>query len=170
VPRRVDQIQPIRISIFCFVVQADAFCLDSDAALALEIHGIEELFVHLALGERAGHFEQAVGKRGFAVVDVRDDAEIPYESWIHVPRLSPSFAIAFTFFNYRQEPLLLRTIRHTHARLPQLACCKQKTVPSNIQFATSRAFAQPGRKAGRRQLTVDSEKGEEFGKWLSSQA
>jgi hypothetical protein len=77
------------------------------------------LFVHFALGERASHFQQAVGKRGFAVVDVRDDAEIPYESWIHVTRLSPSFAIAFTFFSYRQEPLLLRTIRHARARLPQ---------------------------------------------------
>jgi len=40
--------------------------------------------VHLTFGKRTGHFEQAVGQRGFAVVDVRDDAEIPYESWIHV--------------------------------------------------------------------------------------
>jgi hypothetical protein len=45
------------------------------------------LFVHFALRERASHFEQAVGKRGLAMVDVRDDAEIPYEFWIHLFRL-----------------------------------------------------------------------------------
>src|SRR5207237_9285981 len=77
-------------SIFGFVVQANAFRFDGDAALALQIHGVEHLFVHLAFGKRSGHFEQTVGQRGFAVVDVRDDAEIAYEFWIHVTRLSPS--------------------------------------------------------------------------------
>jgi hypothetical protein len=84
-------------------MQADALCFDGDAALALQIHGVEHLFVHLAFGKRAGHFEQAVGKRRFAVVDVRDDAEIPYEFWIHVTRLSPSFGIAFNLFSYRKS-------------------------------------------------------------------
>jgi hypothetical protein len=68
------------------------------------------------------------------VVDVRDDAEIPYELWIHVSRLSLSAAIAFSLFSYRQEPLLLRTIRHT----------RSETVPSNIQFATNSGHVQHG--------------------------
>jgi hypothetical protein len=41
--------------------------------------------VHLALRERAGHFEQAIGKRGFAVIDVRDDTKIADELWVHLP-------------------------------------------------------------------------------------
>ncbi len=84
VTRRIDQVEAISVSVFRVVVQADAFGLDGDAALALQIHGVEYLFVHLALGERAGHFQQAVRKRGLTVVDMRDDAEIAYELWIHL--------------------------------------------------------------------------------------
>jgi hypothetical protein len=80
----VDQVQPIRVSILCGVVEANALGFDRDAALALEVHRVEELLVyHFALRKRAGHFEQAIGKRRLTVVDVRDDTEIPYELWIH---------------------------------------------------------------------------------------
>ena len=81
---RVDQVEPVVVSVFGLVMQADAFGFDGDAALALQVHGVEHLLVHFALSERAGHFQQAVGERGFAVVDVRDDAEIAYELWIHL--------------------------------------------------------------------------------------
>jgi hypothetical protein len=40
--------------------------------------------MHLALGERAGKFQQAVGQGGFAVVNVRNDAEIADVLGIHV--------------------------------------------------------------------------------------
>jgi hypothetical protein len=53
--------------------------LDRDAALLLEVHRVEMLVGHLALSDGAGVFEQAVGERGLAVVDVRDDAEIAGE-------------------------------------------------------------------------------------------
>jgi hypothetical protein len=32
--------------------------------------------LHLARGERPGQFQQAVGQRGFAVVDMRDDRKV----------------------------------------------------------------------------------------------
>src|SRR5882757_9758227 len=51
--------------------------LDGDAALPLQIHCVQNLGLHLARGERAGQFEKTVRQRGFAVVDVRDDREIP---------------------------------------------------------------------------------------------
>jgi hypothetical protein len=66
-------------------MQADAFRFDGDAALALQIHGVEHLLVHFALRKRPGHFEQAIGKRGFAVIDVRDDTKIADELWVHLP-------------------------------------------------------------------------------------
>jgi hypothetical protein len=47
--------------------------------------------VHLALRERPGHFQQPIGKRGFAVVNVRDDTEIAYELWVHSCPLPPGF-------------------------------------------------------------------------------
>ena len=79
----VDQIEAVFVAIFCGVMEADALSLDGDAALALQVHRIEHLLVHLALGERAGKLQQAVGKRGFAVVDMRDDAKIPDVLGIH---------------------------------------------------------------------------------------
>ena len=43
------------------VVQAHGVSLDGDAALALQVHGVQHLLHHFALRERAGRFEQAVG-------------------------------------------------------------------------------------------------------------
>ena len=57
--------------------------LDRDAALALQVHRIEQLFLHLAVGNCAGAMQQAVGKRRFSVVDVGDDAEISYVRCVH---------------------------------------------------------------------------------------
>jgi len=117
-------------------VQANAFCFDGDAALALEIHRVKDLFVHFALRQRAGHFEQAVSERGFAVVDMRDDAEIPYELRVHFSRL-PIFSIAGR----------MRMVRPIFRR----ACCfrtsdtrSEKPCRMNIQFATSAAARQQG--------------------------
>ena len=60
-----------------------ALRLDRDALLALEVHRVEHLLRHLALRERAGHLEQAVGQRGLAVVDVGDDAEVADVGLVH---------------------------------------------------------------------------------------
>ena len=43
---------------------------------SLDIHVVEHLFLHLARGEAAGILNQAVGKGGFAVVDMGDDGKI----------------------------------------------------------------------------------------------
>ena len=64
-------------------MEANAFGFDGNAALAFEVHRIEHLLVHLPLAERAGEFEKAVGKRGFAVVNVRDDAKISDVTGVH---------------------------------------------------------------------------------------
>ncbi len=58
------------------VVQADRVRLDGDAALALEVHRVEDLRLHLARLQRAGDLEKAVGERRLAVVDVRDDRKV----------------------------------------------------------------------------------------------
>src|ERR1700756_475203 len=83
----VDQIQPIGVAVFGYVMPPNAFRLDGDAAFALKVHGVQNLRRHFAFREATGHFDQAVGKRGFAVIDVRDDAEISLELWVHVPVL-----------------------------------------------------------------------------------
>ena len=61
VPRRVDQIQLIRLTVDGAVLHAHRFSLDGDALLALEVHRVEHLRGHLALGERACALEQPIG-------------------------------------------------------------------------------------------------------------
>jgi hypothetical protein len=110
------------------------------------------LFVHFTLAQGSRHFEQAVGQRRFAVVDVRDDAEIPYELWVHVAQLPLGLRLTFILqllriFSYRQEPLLSRTIRYTQplaATLSGAAEQAQEPCRVSIQFATIRIRRLPG--------------------------
>ncbi len=73
---RVDEVELVDLPVRSGEVQADRLRLDRDPALALDVHLVEELRAHLALGERTGDLEDAVGERGFSVIDVRDDREI----------------------------------------------------------------------------------------------
>ena len=79
----VDQVELVGLAVLRGVHHADGVGFDGDAALALQVHGVEHLGLHLARGERSGEFQQAVGQRGFTVVDVRDDREIAEESGVH---------------------------------------------------------------------------------------
>ena len=73
---RVDQVQLVCLSVGCGVSHAHGRGLDGYTFFALEVHAIEELRLHLAIGNCAGNLEQAIRKRGLAVVDVRDNAEV----------------------------------------------------------------------------------------------
>ena len=73
---RVDQVEHVVLAVLRLVVEAHGLRLDGDAALALDIHGIEHLLLHLAAVEPAGQLDQPVGERRFAVVDMGDDREI----------------------------------------------------------------------------------------------
>src|SRR5260370_23917250 len=125
-------------------MQANTFCLDGDAALALEVHGIENLFVHFARRERPGHLEETIRERGFAVVDVRDDAEISNELRVHCSGLQNVLAYQFSQLRAGFEP---------PARFFRRACrfrtsdtCSAKTVPykhsvcHNSQAASARSL------------------------------
>jgi hypothetical protein len=73
------------------VIEAHGLGLDGDAALALDVHGIEHLLLacHLARVEPAGHLDEAVGKRRLPVVDMGDDGEVAdvFQWGCHGPRL-----------------------------------------------------------------------------------
>ena len=83
VARCIDQVELIIDTVLRAVVQSHRVGFDSDAALAFQIHRIQHLRHHFALAERARHFKQTVRERGLAVVDVRNDAEIPDSLGIH---------------------------------------------------------------------------------------
>ncbi len=77
VPRRVEQIEPVFLSRLARVPHRDRMRFNRDSALAFEIHRIEQLILLVALVDRAGALEQSIRKRCLAVIDMRDDAEIP---------------------------------------------------------------------------------------------
>ena len=80
---RVDQIEDVVLAVVGAVGQPNGVRLDGDAALALEVHAVEDLRLHLARLEGARQFEQAVGQRRLAVVDVGDDREIADVALVH---------------------------------------------------------------------------------------
>ena len=74
---RVDQVKGVVLAVVGAVGQRDGMRLDRDAALALEVHVVEQLLLHVAQGDGLRLLENAVGKRALAVVNMCNDAEIP---------------------------------------------------------------------------------------------
>ena len=75
-PWGIDEVELIIDTILGDIAQGDALRLDGDAALALEIHRVEHLLLHLALLQAATHLDEPIGERTLAVVDMGDDREI----------------------------------------------------------------------------------------------
>ncbi len=75
-PRRVHQIEGVGVAVLGLVFQAHGLRLDGDAPLALDIHRIEHLVLHLARREPAAELDQPVGQGRFPMVDMGDDREI----------------------------------------------------------------------------------------------
>ena len=73
---RVDHVQLVGLAVAGLVAQRHALRLDRDAALALQVHGVEHLLLHLAGFQAAAQLDEAVGQRGLAVIDVRDDGKV----------------------------------------------------------------------------------------------
>ncbi len=73
---RVHQVKDIVLAVPRLVVQPDGLRLDRDAALALDIHGIEHLVAEVALIHAAGQLDQPIGQRRLAMVDMGDDREV----------------------------------------------------------------------------------------------
>ena len=74
--RRVDQVQLVELPVLGAIVEAHGLRLDGDAALPLDIHGIEHLLLHLPRRKPAAELDQAVCQRRLAVVDMGDDGEV----------------------------------------------------------------------------------------------
>ena len=73
---RVHQVEDVGLAVLGPVFEPHGLRLDGDAALALDVHRIEHLLDHLALGDRPGLLDQPVGERRLAVVDMGDDREV----------------------------------------------------------------------------------------------
>jgi hypothetical protein len=74
----VDQVELVALP-----MDADRLGLDGDPALALELHRVEQLVAHLALGDGVGQLEDPVRERRLPVVDVGDDREVADPALLH---------------------------------------------------------------------------------------
>ena len=83
VARRINQIELVDVAVARLVHHAHSMGFDGDATLPLEVHVVEDLGLHLAIGHRSGQFQQPVAESRLAVVDVRDDGEVAKETGVH---------------------------------------------------------------------------------------
>ena len=88
----VDEVELVGVTVVRLIHHADGVRLDSDAALALKVHGVEHLGLHFARSQRTGELEEPVGEGGLAVVDVRDDREVADVTWIHFVAGRPQYS------------------------------------------------------------------------------
>ena len=86
VTRRVDEIKAVGFAVARLVGERGGLRLDGDATLALEVHRIEHLRLHLAVCEPPTLLDEAVGQRALAVVDVGDDGEVA-DQFLHKPAI-----------------------------------------------------------------------------------
>ena len=76
---RVDQVHCVHLAVASLVTQSGRLCLDRNPALALEVHRVEDLRLHFAVGKAAAELDKAIRQRRLAVVDVRDDRKVADE-------------------------------------------------------------------------------------------
>src|SRR2546426_8090410 len=109
------------------VVHAHRVELDRDAALALQVHRVEDLLPHQTLVERARELDGAVGQGRLAVVDVGHDREVADVILAHVG------------LKYSHPPSIIR-------RGPTLAddgCERTRYTPRGILLAPITGWLDP---------------------------
>ena len=75
-PRRIDKVQLIPLTVARSIRQRYALRLNSNTAFAFNIHGIEHLRIHFALTETAAKLDKTIGDRRLSMIDMRYDRKI----------------------------------------------------------------------------------------------
>ncbi len=83
VPWGIHQVELVSVPVQRLVLHRHRMRLDGDAALALQVHRVEQLVLGFAMFDRTGELQEAIRKRCLSVVDVRDDAKVPGPSVRH---------------------------------------------------------------------------------------
>ena len=70
---RIHQVELIGLAVLGVIVEADGLRLDGDAALALDIHRVEDLLLHVPVGDVAAQLNEPVGQGALAVIDMSNN-------------------------------------------------------------------------------------------------
>ena len=128
VPGRVDEIKHISFAVGMRIEHPHRRGFDRDAALALDVHRVEQLLRHISGGDGVRQLHHPVGQRRFAVVDMRDDGKIPNQ-FVGVSHVIPShisgFIILYLDMECKNEPFAsyaLASNANTAALFSTAAC------------------------------------------------
>ena len=80
----INEVECVSYAVNRFVVEPDGVGFDRDSAFAFEVHVVEDLVFHIAFADSASEFEQPIGQRRLAVIDVRNDGEITNTRGVHL--------------------------------------------------------------------------------------
>ena len=83
---RIEEIQPVILTGLGPIIHCHRMGFNCDSALAFQIHRIKKLILLVTLMDRTRGLEQSIGQSCFAVIDVRDDAEIARQFGSHESR------------------------------------------------------------------------------------
>ena len=75
-PRGVDEVELVDLTIGGLVIKRHALGLDGDAPLPLDVHGVQHLGRHLPVAEGTGKLDEAIGDGRFSMIDVGDDGKV----------------------------------------------------------------------------------------------
>ena len=75
VPWRIDQVQLVALTV-TLIVHDHGAGFDRDTALTFQVHVVQQLLLHVAKLDGACCFQETIGERAFAVIDVSDDAKV----------------------------------------------------------------------------------------------
>ena len=75
-PRGIDQIQVVHLTIAGPIAQCGRLRFNSNSTLALQVHRVENLGLHLSIRESAAALDNPIGQRRLTVIDMGDDGKI----------------------------------------------------------------------------------------------
>src|SRR5690606_22518411 len=75
----VHQVEHVALPVLRLVFEAHGLGLDGDAPFPLDVHVVEHLLDHLAVGKAATALNQPIGQGGVPMVDVGNDRKIANE-------------------------------------------------------------------------------------------
>ena len=74
--RGIDEIQVVRLTVVRFVEQGRRLRFDGYPTLFFNVHGVQNLRLHVAVLKPTTPLDQAIGKCRFTVINVSNDGKI----------------------------------------------------------------------------------------------
>ena len=106
-PGRIDKIKLVHLAVHSCVIQGHTLRLDRNAALALQIHRIENLLCHFALSQTATVLNKSISQCRLPMIDVRDDRKIAYVTEISQDGFASKYE-ARQKAGHKNRPILAR--------------------------------------------------------------